>query len=242
MSTHKDVYNPAAAPLNPQDLGIAIRDNINHHREFVRSYTDPKIDAQQFAVVSYQFLETPLMLPDGGLFYGWVKYRGGCPSEQAAQEHAVQLLKFEDSKSKNTIFPVGSWCALTTSKQLTKEFHEFSEQEFRQNEQKRKEKEAEEIREIRAREEKLKAGISQYAEDSLDYYITQKVSLAENEYTLKQAMNRVKEARKNIDTLTERLESLDKKYPDHKNNALARYNQERTDAGMDTVKDWGKIH
>lgn len=236
MTTHREVYDPNAQPLNPEELKIAIRDNINHHREFVRSHVDPKIPTQEVSAESYQFLETPLILPDGGLLYGWVKHRGGHSSWDIADKHCSQILKFEDSKSKNVISPIGSWVALTSSKNLTQQFHELSDSEFRKNEQCNKEKEAEKIRQIREREETLKAGISEFAEDSLDYYVVQKVSLAENEYTLEQAMKRVKEARKNIDLLTDRIKTLDQKNPEHKKNALSRYNKERNDAGLDEVR------
>lgn len=234
----KEVLNPAAKPLSPEELKFAIRDNICVHREFIKSHFDPTIPSQQAGVVAFKFLENPLMLPDNELFYGWYKVRNACSNEAEAQTFATELLKTHDSKTKNRIIPIGHWVPLTSSKLFTKQFNEFSDQSFRQNIIDSENREKEAVKEIRAREEKLTKGISQFDENSIDYYIMKKVTLAENEHTMERAVKTVKETRRNISELTECIEKLDAKFPGYKNESLSVYNKERRDAGLEQVSSF----
>lgn len=227
--------DPNAKPLSLEELNVALRDNVNVHREFIKQHTDPPIDGQDWSLVSFRFLQTPLMLPDNELFYGWVKLRGNYSTDGEAEKRAEHLLQYFDSQNKNRIVKTGAWVPLTSSKLLTKEFHEFSDQRFKQKIIEAEKKQQEEIKQVREREEKLKQGIDQFDEDSLDYYIVKKVSLAENEYTLEQALKRVKECRSNLDRLNEEIERLEKEHPEYIEEALPKYNEERKDAGLEEV-------
>lgn len=241
MSLPKDVYDPSAKPLDPAELGVALRNNQTTHREFIREQVDQRIADQEWGNIAFNFLETPLMLPDNQPFYGWFKLRGAFPNEDQAVKHIERLLQYHDSKSKNWTVPMGKWVPLTSSKLLTKQFHEVSNDEWRKNEAKTLAREREQIAEIRAREEQLKKGVTEYTEDSLDYYITKKVTLAENEYTQKRAKETLRQTEKNLDSLRKELAELDTKYPEHKKQALGRYNQEREAAGLEAVKNFGAL-
>lgn len=236
-TTDGDVKNPIAQSLNPDELKVAIRDNVCNHREFIRDDRDREIKEQQVGIVSFKFLETPLQLPDGELFFGWYKLRGNHPDEQTATAEATNILKHYDSKSKNKLIQVGAWSHLTSSKMFTKEFTEYSENQFLNRIKKEEAEQKEQVEQIRAREKKLSEE-QEFDPESLDYYITKNVSLSHNEYTLKKALERVKQCRKNIDTVSAELKRLDKKYPQHKEDALGRYNEERVAAGMEPVKSF----
>jgi len=237
----KDVFDPNAKPLDARELDLAFRNNVCTHREFIKSHIDPPILGQTYALASYKFLDITRelkILPDGEPLYGWVKLRGNYATEEEAQKAAKDLLQGQDSKSKIQIYRVGGWTPLTSSTLLTKQFDEFSDQQWRQKMIDDKKKQEQQIKEIREREEQLKQGIDQYTEDSLDYYVMKKVTLAENQYTMDRAMKTLKETRKNINDLEKEIEELDSKYPDHKKNALEQYNKERREAGMEEVSSF----
>lgn len=241
MSLPKDVYDPSAKPLDQAELKVALRNNATSHREFIRANVDQPIADQDWGDIAFNFLETPLILPDNQPFYGWFKLRGSYPNEDSAVKYIERMLQHHDSKSKNWAVPVGKWVPLTSSNMLTKQFHEVSNDEWRKNEQTTKQKEKEQIADIRTREEKLKAGTEQYEEDSLDFYITKKVGMAEVEYTAKRAADTLRQAEKSLEKIKKTISSLDAKYPEHKKNALAKYNEERVAAGLDPVKEFGAL-
>jgi len=241
MTTDAEVFDPSAKPLDVKELAIAIRDNICVHREFIKAKIDPTIVDQDVGAFSFKYLQAPFILPDGELFYGWMKFRGSHRSVDDATDYLKELLKFHDSKSKNRVYKAGAWVPLTSSKLLSKEFHTFSEDKWRINEQESIERQRKEIKEIRQREEQLKQGIGQFEEGSLDYYIMKKVTLSENEYTLERALTTVKECRKNMNPLVEHIELLEKEHPEYIDQALNKYNEERVDAGLENVPSFSKL-
>lgn len=240
MSTDAEVFDPSAKPLNDQELKIAIRDNVCEHREFVKAQVDPALSDQEVAILAYKFLEAPLMLPDNELFYGWVKVRGAHNNWESAQKYSEQILKYHDSKNKNRIVKMGVWVPLSSSKLLTKETVTVAESEWQKEQIKGLEREKEMIKEIRDREEKLKQGIDQFEENSLDYYIMKKVTLAENQHTLERAMDTVKNCRKNLNTLVPEIEKMEKEHPEYVEEALPKYNKERVEAGLESVTSFEK--
>lgn len=240
MSIDSAVYNPNAKPLDKQEFEIALRDNVNIHREFIRERIDPKIPDQTVGLMSFKFLKNPLVLPDDELFYGWYKIRGNFRDDDAASKYAAELLKDHDSKNKIKIGDVGVWHHLTSSKLLTKEHKEIAVDEWNKQKQLEDEKMNKQLKEIQEREKKLKSGIDEYEPGSLDYYITKRVSLAENEFRFEQAMKTVRECRKNVENLKPEIEKMENDHPSYLKDALPKYNKERVDAGLEEVRSFNQ--
>lgn len=234
----RDVHNPSAKPLDFSELKIAFRDNVCVHREFIKDHIDPPLSGQEFGVVSFKYLETPLMLPDKELFYGWFKLRGNYPTEDSAVERAKTILQHQDSKSKNKIMKCGAWIPLTSSKILTTEFQEFSDNTYYQKVLDERKKEKEQVAEIKRREEELKKGIDQFEPDSLDYYVTKKVTISQNKYHLEKALEQVKECRENMNKLEKEMAKLDEEHPEYASQALTQYNKKRDESGLSEVKSF----
>ena len=238
---------PVASPpwLNPEweslrgSVGMAAVNGQNVHYPMVaRSARDTPVPGQSHAIVSFMMLETPQETP-GGRVFGFFKVRGCHGDLNLTKAAAANIVREQDSKSRNLITEVGWWMPLTNGQTHVKEelpvLDNATDQFDRiriskiEEEQKLAAQKAKEVED--RKEEMLTSGDINDDPESIRYFVMKMVnwfSLKETIATLEKQKQELIAARlRSREIVAEKLS----KHPEYIDEWLGVYNAGRAEAG-----------
>ncbi|MDB4769395.1 hypothetical protein OAG24_00370 [bacterium] len=234
-------YIPGYPPLNSQDdVGkAAVEGQFIAYPKISRSQVDIPIPNQEWVNISVMPLDEPKKLKNGKNFYGFLQVRGSWPNQEIAKIKASEIISQIDSKNKIVCVPGGRWVPFSSDEQFISDTTDVSDdpndhKQLRTQAVKDKQKEDEKhLREIREREEELKESEKKDEDpNSLDSYITHRVT----EKTIREVLKRrKKEIKKTEDQLMETckiLKTLERDFPKYSKDWIARYNSVRKERGI----------
>lgn len=200
-----------------------------------RRYADPEVPLQKIGLIS--FVPAKGATPNEKGVYGFAKLRGNFATETEADEKAEHIIRNVDSYHQIYHAYVGRPFPLTTSSDysgdtrridLTKEMTVAISDDVKR----KREKEQKEIQEIKDRETELLEDVKKDEENIQDRYTTLRVKKAQltwtySEYSkkLKQMVGLIAKARREIEILEEKDESLLETY-------MKKYMDARKSAGL----------
>lgn len=249
MSSHAHP-NPQQTPYwhNPRypklkgDVGDAAENGqLVLYPQVVRQNTDPPIQGQRFAILSFmQFDEVKVV--NGVKVAGCVKVRGSWSDKSQAEYEASKLVKEVDSKFRMVIAPVGAWVPETDDPLFITggvTDVEDPEQKVSLRGSVEKEKEAERrriMKELRDNEDLAKSKDIYDDQESLDFYAMKRVTCFKLFEERERLETMVKDVKEKLDRTIDILRDLEVKYPEYKNEWIERYDRERIRAGIQPYK------
>lgn len=225
----------------------AIEGQTLKYPQVVRTATDPPVVGQRYGLISFMIPDAPMKdETNGHTIFSFVKLRGNYADETQSEFESEKIVKGVDSKFRIITVPVGQWVPITDNPRFFSKMLEvkMGDQEVALRDRAAREKADEEqriIKELKEAQDRLRAGGDVYDDTkSLDYYVTKRCTfgrLAEERDILRQKLDDV--ACK-LERVTEELRDLEEQVPDHKNNWMARYNEERAKAGIEPISPIGQ--
>ena len=198
---------------------------------------DPPIQGQHLGLLSFMIFKEPRNLRNGMPVYGFVKLRGNWSDYSQAKFEASKIIREVDSKYVIRITQMGAWVPITEEDAFVKEKLDVKmrkgEISLRDEAVKENEAECRRIqREIREREEDVKAGDIYDDPTSLRFYSMRRVTelrLMDTRVNLIRQLNSYKMILRKVQKETKRLE---RDHPEYIDQWIDCYNKERRKAGI----------
>lgn len=219
----------------------AVQGKLVQYPQISRSLSDPPIPSQAYVNLSYMLLKDPETLESGKKVYGYVKFRGAHPTQEAAVRDGERLIREVESRFEVRVALAGQWIPITEdSTRIQNKIDVVTSDEGDKpaiHDEALRQKRAEEQRirrELREHEDELRAESKishEEKERSLDGYITKRSTVR----TLLEAQERyeyqLKALRYNLGRVTHELAVLESDHPEYTDQWLDRYNEERAKFG-----------
>ncbi len=232
-------------PLNDDDTVQAIAqlyDNttIQTFPRVERSYADPPIVNQNYALVS--FIPSIDAKPDADGCYGCMKIRGSFATIEEADERAEYIIKNVDSYQSILTAFVGRPFPLIASDgekygaKLRKiDIDKKTEQVISKDIKQKRQEEHKEMADIKKREDNLKKDVKRTVEEipTDEVYTTLRVKRSQLIHTFVENKNKMKELKQLILDTDEEIKKLDETDPKYKQNYLEQYMEARRESGFD---------
>jgi len=205
-----------------------------------RSYADPVIFNQLIGLFS--FIPAKGASPNENGVYGFAKLRGNYATQLEASQQAENLIRNVDSYHQIFHSYVGRPFPLTLSSKysaetdvidIRKEITKSVSNDIKD----KKEEERKIIKEIKEKEEKLKEDTRKEEVDPYDEYITLCVKKAQISWTYLEHFKKIAELKGIISKTRERLQQLDKEYPDFRDKYFEKYMDARRESGIKDSKE-----
>ncbi len=235
-----------AAPLNDEEMKSAKDDLINtsyvtNYTKAERSYADPVLPDQLLGLISF----TPAKdaKPNKNGVYGFAKLRGNYATLLDADKRAEFLVRNHDSYNQISTCYVGRPFPLTEMRKFSDEIHEVDlnkeAAESMGNAIKRQQKkDAREMQEIKDREKLLKEDVKKKpGDDPFEDYITARVKRAQLVWNYKEHQKKMAEVKDLILKCRDKIEEMDKEFPEFDGKYFDKYRQARVDAGLDETTE-----
>lgn len=230
--TQEEVKN-AMNELNVQTF-------IHKFPRFERFYSDPQLQNQNYALVS--FVPSKGSTPDTDGVYGMLKVRGTFSSEDESMLRAEYLIRNGDSYHSIYSTYVGRPFPLTASKKyitdttdvdIKKKIVDTTSTEIR----KKRDEERQTMREIQEREKELIADVERKEPDPYDSYTELMVKKAQLTWTYHQTHLKMEEMKKSIIKTREEIIGLRSVNEDYHSQYFQRYMDAREKAGLPSTDD-----
>jgi hypothetical protein len=206
---------------------------------------DPTIPGQTYGLVS--FIPAKNARPDQEGCFGVLKLRGNFPSVGEADRWSENILRNYDSYSEIDFVYVGrdfpimvdntQYCSTTREVDIRKKIDETVKESIK----KKKEEEKKELEEIQERQQKLlnknKEENKEETYEDLDYYTQLRVKKANAQMMIEQCHARLQECNNAISETDNEIGELDVKYPEYKEEFLAKYKHALAAIGTDAAQN-----
>lgn len=205
-----------------------------------RTYADPPPPMQPYGLIS--FVPAKGAKPDTNGMYGMFKLRGNYQTLVEARERAEFIIRKCDSYHKIYTCYVGRPLPATINPEYTAETDEIDIRKettrvLSENIREQKEKEQATIKEIKEREEALLAESRDETHDTNDEYITLRVKKAQLTWTYLEHQKKLEEIKPIILKTRQRIEELEKDFPEYAKTYKDKYMKAREDAGIKESKE-----
>ena len=178
---------------------------------------DPPIPNQEWALFSFKLLPKPV----NGV-YGFLKFRGAFPTEEAYLNHAKNIIQGVDSKHRLFPYRHGQWFPITTNDEFVKEEYEVSEQDelsriYSNKDKEDNQKEMRKVRETQERERMLREESKrEHADtDSLRYYAHKTMEIENINTWLETVRKRKRDLLNALYKNKDEIERLNKEHPEY---------------------------
>jgi hypothetical protein len=203
--------------LTDAQVELAAAQNIVRFPTIEQLEIDPPLPKQDWALFSFKFLPKPV----NGV-YGFLKFRGAFPTEDAWMTHAKNLIKTVDSRNRIWPFPQGQWYPITNNEEYAKETLEVKQQEelaniFTQKETEEQKEAKEKVKNIKKREQKLLEDARRGTPDvdSLEYHAQRVMHMQQTEQWLEGIRKRKRDLLKSLKKCQEDIDSVRQRHPEH---------------------------
>ena len=225
-----------ADPLSREETLVAKQELCQ--RAFTRverSYVDPVVNMQNFALFS--FVPAQGSRPNDSGIYGFAKIRGSYATEMEADQRAEYIIKNVDSYNKIYTTYVGRPFPVTVSSNFCDNINEVDIQKQAQdaiskNIRTKRDEEKQIMNEIKAKEKALIEDAAKTEEDPYDRYITLMVKKAQAQWTYLENEKRLEELKNSIVRTRKEIAELDSEYPEYRNSYMEKYMEARKQAGL----------
>lgn len=230
---------PEYPPLRGSVGQAAVAGQNVYYPMVARSGIDRPVNNQSHGIVSIMMLETP-QVTDKGTIYGFFKIRGNHADKNQAIAAAADIVRDQDSKSRNLILDVGRWLPLTNGQDMVETEVPVMDDAKNQVEKIRISKleeeqklSAQKTKEVEARrDEVMNAPDHNDDPESIEYFVMKRVNwnfLGENIANATKTLKGLVEARARTRLLLQ--EKLDA-HPEYAEKWLEVYNAARAQNGI----------
>jgi hypothetical protein len=207
---------------------------------------DPRIPGQAIGLVS--FIPSRGATPDSDGCFGVLKLRGNFPTVEEADNWSENLIRNYDSFAEIDMVYIGRdfplmlnndiYTATTREIDVRKKVDDVTKSALKA----KKEDEEREIKEIQERQQRLlnpsnEEEKEKSLDDDLDYYIQLKVKKANAELVIDEANKKKDEAQVVAEKTAMEISELDSKYPEYKDEYMAKYQKALAAVGADMTKN-----
>lgn len=241
----ENTYKLGAPSLTEEEVKSAmselnVQSFVQKFPRFERFYSDPQLQNQNYALVS--FVPSKGATPDTDGVYGMLKVRGTFPTEDEAMLRAEYLIRNGDSYHSiyNTYvgrpFPLAGnkkYIMDTTEVDIKKKIVDSTSTEIR----KKRDEERQTMKEIQEREKELLADVERTEPDPYDSYTELMVKKAQLSWTYHQTLLKMEEMKKNIIKSREEIVKLRSENEDYHSQYFKRYMDAREKAGLPSTDD-----
>ena len=227
-------------PLSTEETDAAMKvlnvtDFTDRFRNVERAYADPQIPLQTIGLIS--FYPAKGATPNENGVFGFAKIRGNYASEMEASQRAEFLIRNVDSYHSIFHTYVGRPFPITTSSKYSAETVEIdikkeATKAISSSIKDKKDEELKTIREIKEKEEKLLAESKKEEVDPYEEYITQRVKLAQLQWTYLEHQRKMAEVKEIVIKTREVVKQMDIDYPEYKDSYYEKYMNARKEAGI----------
>lgn len=221
--------------LTDEQVAAAMKENVIKFPKVERLPIDPPISNQNFALMSFKMLPSPV----GGV-YGFMKCRGTFATEDQCDKHSQMIIRGVDSKHKIWPFEVGKWLPITNNEDYAKETLEVSQQnelkKIYNNQESNEEKQVKQsVKDIKSREQKLRDECMKKETDvnTLDYYAQQVMKQEQLVTWLDQIRQRKRQMLKALQASESEIKRLNESNPDYPVQVVDRIREIKTEIGLD---------
>jgi len=228
------------SPLSSEETEAAMKvlnvtDFTDRFRSVDRTYADPPIPLQTIGLIS--FYPAKGATPNENGVFGFAKIRGNYASEMEASQRAEFLIRNVDSYHPVFHTYVGRPFPITTSSKYSAETDEIdikkeATKAISSSIKDKKDEELKTIREIKEKEEKLLAEAKKEDVDPYEEYITQRVKLAQLQWTYLEHQRKMAEVKEIVIKTREVVKQMDIDYPEYKDSYYEKYMNARKEAGI----------
>jgi len=228
------------APLSAEETEVAMTvlnntDFTDKFRVVDRTYADPPIPLQTIGLIS--FYPAKGASPNENGVFGFAKIRGNYATELEASQRAEFLIRNVDSYHPVFHTYVGRPFPITTSSKYSAETDEIdikkeATKAISTSIKDKKDEEMKTIAEIKEKEEKLIAESKREEVDPYDEYITQRVKLAQLQWTYLEHKRKMAEVKEVIIKTREVVKNMNEEYPQYKDTYYEKYMNARKEAGI----------
>jgi hypothetical protein len=214
---------------------LNVTDFTDRFRSVDRTYADPPIPLQTIGLIS--FYPAKGATPNENGVFGFAKIRGNYASEMEASQRAEFLIRNVDSYHPVFHTYVGRPFPITTSSKYSAETDEIdikkeATKAISSSIKDKKDEELKTIREIKEKEEKLLAEAKKEDVDPYEEYITQRVKLAQLQWTYLEHQRKMAEVKEIVIKTREVVKQMDIDYPEYKDSYYEKYMNARKEAGI----------
>jgi hypothetical protein len=227
-------------PLSTEETDAAMKvlnvtDFTDKFRSVDRTYADPQIPLQTIGLIS--FYPAKGATPNENGVFGFAKIRGNYATELEASQRAEFLIRNVDSYHPVFHTYVGRPFPITTSSKYSAETDEIdikkeATKAISTSIKDKKDEELKTIREIKEKEEKLLAEAKKEEVDPYEEYITQRVKLAQLQWTYLEHQRKMTEVKEIVIKTREVVKQMDIDYPEYKDSYYEKYMNARKEAGI----------
>ena len=228
------------APLSSEETDAAMKtlnitDFTDKFRAVDRTYADPQIPLQNIGLIS--FYPAKGATPNENGVFGFAKIRGNYATELEASQRAEFLIRNVDSYHPVFHTYVGRPFPITTSSKYSAETDEIdikkeTTKAISTSIKDKKDEEFKTIQEIKKKEENLLAESKREEVDPYEEYITQRVKLAQLQWTYLEHQRKMAEVKEIVIKTREVVKKMDEDYPDYKDTYYQKYMNARKEAGI----------
>jgi hypothetical protein len=205
-----------STPLSSEQVAAAFKQNVVKFPSIEQLETDPPIPRQDWGLFSFKLLPKPI----NGV-YGFLKFRGAFPTEDAYITHAKNIIKTVDSRNKIWPFPQGEWYPITNNEEFAKEQLEVEQKEelaniFNQEQSSEQKAAAQKVRAIQQREKKLIEESKRKTADidSIEYHAQRVMHMQQTQQWLESSRKQKRSLLKSLKKCQEDIEDVRKRHPE----------------------------
>lgn len=203
---------------------------------------DPVLPGQTYALIS--FIPSKAAKPDPEGCYGVLKVRGTFPTVNEADKWAENLIRNYDSYSDIDFVFVGNdfplmvdntmFCSATREIDIRKKIEDTVKESIKS----KKEEEKRQMEEVQERQQKLLNNQEEKVDiEDIDFYTQLRVKKANAQHMMDECKRRITECQAVIDTTNSQIDDLDTRYPDYKQEFIAKYKHALEAIGSDASQN-----